>query len=553
MSEVEYKLGKGSEERAQCEALIAELSVRFINLPATQVDGAIEDAQRLFCEHLGLERSSLFQHLHEKAGALLLTHLYERPGASLARNSLEKRVEPGWPSAVYCTRTDSQPTFTPIDAKVLWPWVYQQLQGGQPLVLSSLEELPPEAARDREMLHRYGTQSTVVIPLAIGGAWLGCLSFASLQQCRRWPAPLMKQFQYIAEIFTNALARKRADEALSRAYAEIKELKDRLQAESNYLKAEIQLGQPHHEIIGRSQAIREVLHLVEQVAPTNSAVLLTGETGTGKELLARAIHRLSPRQDRLMVEVNCAALPETLVESELFGRERGAYTGALTSQMGRFEVADGSTIFLDEVGELSLPVQAKLLRILQEGQFQRLGAPQNHKVNVRVIAATNHDLAQAVHQGRFREDLYYRLNVFPIRVPPLRERPEDIPLLVLAFAEELSSRMGKQALKVPHRVMEALERHDWPGNIRELRNVIERGIILSHSDTLQLALLRQAESLTPEPATLAEAEQHHILKILERTSWRIKGPHGAAQLLGLKPGTLYSRMRKLGIPHWREK
>ena len=292
----------------------------------------------------------------------------------------------------------------------------------------------------------------------------------------------------------------------------------------------------------------EVLHLVEQVAPTDSVVLLTGETGTGKELKARAIHRLSPRKDRLMIEVNCAALPEALVESELFGRERGAYTGALTRQVGRFEVADGSTIFLDEVSTLSLEVQAKLLQVLQDGQFQRLGDPKTRKVNVRVIAAYNHDLAQAVRQGTFREDLYYRLNVFPIKVPPLRERREDIPSAGAGVCGGFSSRMGKQMLKVPRRTMEALQRDHWPGNIRELRNVIERGVILSAGERLQLSPL-EGELPDPEPAALAEVERQHILNTLEKTGWRIKGPHGAAQLLGLKPGTLYSRMQKLGVSH----
>ncbi len=346
---------------------------------------------------------------------------------------------------------------------------------------------------------------------------------------------------------------KLAEEALTRSYAEIKQLKDRLQAESEYLRAEIKLSHAHGEIIGRSQGLKRVLHQVEQVAPADCAVLVSGETGTGKELIAQEIHRLSARKERVMVLVNCAALPAALVESELFGRERGAYTGALTSQVGRFEVADGSTIFLDEVVELSMEVQAKLLRVLQQGEFQRLGSPKTHKVNVRVIAATNRDLAGEVRKGRFREDLYYRLKVFPIEIPPLRERVEDIPLLVFAFMEEFSTRMGKKITKVPRKAMEALQRHSWPGNIRELRNVIEHSVILSSGDMLKLSFLGDSPTREAQAVTLAEAEREHILKTLESTGWRIKGPHGAARRLDLHSSTLYSRMQKLGIPHRRQK
>jgi transcriptional regulator with GAF, ATPase, and Fis domain len=255
----------------------------------------------------------------------------------------------------------------------------------------------------------------------------------------------------------------------------------------------------------------------------------------------------------MMVLVNCAALPTALVESELFGRERGAYTGALTSQVGRFEVANGSTIFLDEVGEFPMEVQAKLLRVLQEGEFQRLGSPKIRKVKVRVIAATNRDLAEGVRRGLFREDLYYRLKVFPIDIPPLRERVEDIPLLVFAFMEELSSRMGKKITKVSRKAMERLQGHSWPGNIRELRNVIEHSVIVCSGDTLQLTVLGEAPTREAQSGTLAEAEREHILKTLESTSWRIKGPHGAAARLDLQPSTLYSRMQKLGISHRRQK
>jgi len=277
-----------------------------------------------------------------------------------------------------------------------------------------------------------------------------------------------------------------------------------------------------------------------------------GETGTGKELIAESIHQLSSRKHRGIVKVNCAALPSALVESELFGRERGAYTGALTRQAGRFEIADGSTIFLDEVGELSLEVQAKLLRVLQEGWFERLGNPKPFKVDVRVIAATNRDLAAEMRKGRFREDLFYRLNVFPIRVPPLRERPEDVPVLVWAFIEELCARMGKKISKVSQNAMDILQRYSWPGNVRELRNIMEHSVIISRGETLRIPPLVDPARTSTQIMTLAETEREHILRTLEITRWRIKGPGGAANLLDMKPSTLYSRMEKLGVPTRRK-
>jgi formate hydrogenlyase transcriptional activator len=340
---------------------------------------------------------------------------------------------------------------------------------------------------------------------------------------------------------------RQREEALRQSYAEIERLKDKLQAESDYLKAEIQVVHPHGEVTGQSAAIQKVLRLVEQVAPTDSSVLVRGETGSGKELVAQAIHRLGPRRSQLMVKINCAALPSGLVESELFGREKGAYTGAMTRQVGRFEVADGSTLFLDEIGELSLEVQAKLLRVLETGEFERLGSPKTIKVDVRLIAATNRDLTEEIRKGRFREDLYYRLNVFPIRVPPLRERAEDIPLLVWTFLEECSSRMGKKITQVPRKTMEALQRHPWPGNVRELKNVIEHGAILTTGDTLRVPTLDDAAPVGEAPQTLAESERELILRALESRRWQVKGPRGAAVALGLNPSTLYSRMKKLGI------
>ncbi|HQZ15359.1 MAG TPA: sigma 54-interacting transcriptional regulator [Vicinamibacteria bacterium] len=340
---------------------------------------------------------------------------------------------------------------------------------------------------------------------------------------------------------------RRREEALQKSNAEIAELKDRLQAESDFLRAEIGVIRAGALVTGESPAIQQVLRMVERVAPTDSSVLIYGETGTGKELVAQALHRQSPRGKHLMVSLNCAALPAGLVESELFGRERGAFTGALTRQIGRFELADHSTLFLDEVGELSPEVQAKLLRVLESGEFERLGNSRTTRVDVRVIAATNRDLLQEVRQGRFREDLYYRLNVFPIRVPPLRERPEDIPVLVWTFLEEFSSRMGKKITQVPRRTMEALQRHRWPGNVRELRNVIEHAAILTTGDILKVEALGAVANVDAPPPRLIDSERELILRALESAGGRIKGPKGAAGVLGLNPSTLYSRMKKLGL------
>ena len=352
-------------------------------------------------------------------------------------------------------------------------------------------------------------------------------------------------------MLSDVTERKQAEDELRNAFAEIQRLKEQLEAENVYLRREIKLSHVHGDIVGESPAIKRTLALVEQVAPTDSAVLIYGETGTGKELLARSIHSLSPRKDRPLVTVSCAAIPSTLVESELFGRERGAYTGAITRQAGRFEVADKSTLFLDEVGELPAEAQAKLLRVLQEGKFERLGSSNTITVDVRVIAATNRDLEQAVKDGGFREDLFYRLNVFPITVPPLRERREDIPILVWAFVREFNEKMGKRIESIPKKTVEALSCYPWPGNIRGLRNTIERAMILSTGTTLHVEL-PGARPGDAGPTRLDDAQRSHITRVLESTNWRIRGKDGAAELLGLKPTTLDYRMKRMGIPRRRE-
>ena len=342
--------------------------------------------------------------------------------------------------------------------------------------------------------------------------------------------------------------RREHEARLRNALEEVRRLQAQLQQENLYLQQEVKSSQGHGRIVGQSPAILRVLAQVEQVAPTTSSVLLLGETGTGKELFATAIHEGSPRRDRAMVRVNCAAMPAALIESELFGREKGAYTGALARQIGRFEIANGSTIFLDEISELPPESQAKLLRVLQEREIERLGSPKPVKVDVRVIAATNRDLARAVAEGRFREDLYYRLNVFPITAPPLRERREDIPLLVWAFVEEFSKAMGKSVEAIAKASLRALQQYPWPGNVRELRNAIERAMILASGPTLRID--PPGAVATPVArglATLAEVEREHIQRVLESTDGRIRGAGGAAEILGLPPTTLESRMAKLGL------
>ena len=340
----------------------------------------------------------------------------------------------------------------------------------------------------------------------------------------------------------------------AQAYRQITELKDRLAKEKLYLEEEVRTDHNFGEIVGDSAALRRVLKEVETVAPTGSTVLIRGETGTGKELIARALHDLSPRRDRTFVKLNCAAIPTGLLESELFGHEKGAFTGAITQKIGRFELAHQGTLFLDEVGDIPLELQPKLLRALQEQEFERLGSTRTIRVDVRLVAATNRDLAEMVADGQFRSDLYYRLNVFPVVLPPLRERRDDIPMLARHFTQRFARRMGRRIETIPTAVMDALVRYPWPGNIREMQNVIERAVILSRGPELEIPLseLKQETKAAPidfpsSLSTLEEAERDHILRALGETHWILGGPAGAALKLGMKRTTLQSKMRKLGI------
>ena len=417
------------------------------------------------------------------------------------------------------------------------------LRTRQPLLLNCMdvERFPSEIVR---RLLAEGLQSAVCIPLLRGDRALGTLNVASMREAAFTPddvALLTQIGNELAIAVENALA-----------FRQIEELKDKLTEEKLYLEDEIRTEYDFEEIVGDSQSLKRVLRDVETVAPTDSTVLIQGESGTGKELIARAIHNLSGRRQRTFVKVNCAAIPTGLIESELFGHEKGAFTGAISQKIGRFELADKGTLFLDEIGDIPLELQPKLLRVLQEREFERLGSTRTVKVDIRLVTATNRDLSQMIASREFREDLFYRLNVFPITLPPLRERREDIPLLARYFTQKYARRMNRAIETIPGEAMEALTNWNWPGNVRELENLIERAVILTRGAALHvpLAELRnggEAASTTGALTTLEEAEREHILRGLRESKWVVGGPAGAAARLGLKRTTLQSRMQKLGI------
>ena len=392
-----------------------------------------------------------------------------------------------------------------------------------------------------------GILSGATIPLSVEGQLLGAVGFNMMREPRQWDRQTLHRLNVIAAAFGNVLARQKSEESLRNALVEVERLRDQLQAENLYLRREVEDRLGTGNIVGSSSAIRQVLAQVRQVAATDSTVLLLGETGTGKEIIATQLHELSGRRNRSMVRVNCAAIPTTLMESELFGREKGAFTGALSRQVGRFELADHSTIFLDEIGDLPPDVQVKLLRVLEERQIERLGSPRTIRVDTRIIAATHRNLEMRIADGTFREDLFYRLNVFPIQVPPLRERTEDIPLLVWRFVDEFSKVFGKRIEAIPRENMTALQQYAWPGNIRELRNVVERAMIVAKGTKLTISIPSVTTAPAKRSVKLTDVEKEHIRSVLESSGWRIRGSGGAADKLGLRPTTLETRMAKLGI------
>ena len=479
-------------------------------------EAAIQEAQRCIVEALDLDGTTLFERSAD--GDLRGIHGWWRP---------ELLAPPDR-----------------VSARESFPWMLTKLLAGELVCLSSPDELPDGI--DRATLRRFDVKSTVAVPVSLAQRIVGVVSFGVMRSERQWPPETLERLRQAANVFASVLDRRHADEAVRYARADVERLNDRLRGDDVCLRrdADDTLDTPG---IGRSAAIRSVQEQVRQVAETDATVLLLGETGSGKEVFASQIHELSRRRGQAMVRVNCAAIPATLIESELFGREKGAYTGALSRQIGRFELANGSTIFLDEIGDLPIDVQVKLLRVLEDKQFERLGSSKATRVDTRIIAATHRDLEKRIETDQFREDLYYRLNVFPIRVPPLRERIEDIPMLVWRFVEEFSAAFGKRVESIPKDNIEMLQRYAWPGNVRELRNLVERAVIASNGPRLTIALPQMSASATRRSVRLADVEKEHIKSVLESTRWRIRGVGGAADQLGLKATTLETRMAKLGL------
>ena len=534
------------------QKLVGQISARFVNLPADRVDGRIQEALDSLGRQSGFERASLTQRTGDDP-TLRLTHLWQ------AEEAPADIIDPG------------------ISINEGFPWMTSEILAGRKVVITNLDEFPPEATAERQHCEVIGMPALVVIPLSIGGRIVGSLGLGSATPESDWPADFVGRMELIGGVFANALERKRKETSLKQAMAEIARLRDRLAAENVYLREEIRDDHNVQNIIGSSDVMRHVLRQVELVAATDSTVLITGKTGTGKELVARAVHALSDRRDRPLVKVSCAALPPTLIESELFGHEKGAFTGATARRLGRFEVADGGTIFLDEIGDMSPDLQVKLLRVLQEGEFERAGSTETRRVDVRVMAATNRDLGEAIEEERFRSDLYYRLAVFPIEVPPLRSRCDDTPTLAWFFIEREAKKLGKEFDAVAEEAMDFMVDYDWPGNVRELENLIERAVVLSPGPTLTMPHFSAPKDRPPSfparaggaggsaneetgaPAassesisaaghlTLADAECRHIRAALESCGWKVSGPGGAAAQLGLKESTLRYRMRKHGI------
>jgi formate hydrogenlyase transcriptional activator len=508
------------------EQLISEITACLLHVQTSEFDCVVEDCFQKLLDFFLMDSIALFQTDDNGNQSFHVTHAKTRPGCGF---------RPG-----------------PVLTRKAFPFLIEECLKGRQAQFSRITDLPAEAAVDKRSLHELGLRhSSMAIPLFEEHRLIGILTLMMARDVT-WLPQLAPRLMVLGYVFSAALSRRKIESKLYETLQELEQTKKRLH-ENDIPAYKMPVARNSSgKVIYKSRIMSEVLSRAGQVAATNASVLLCGETGTGKELIASFIHEMSPRSSKTMVRVNCGAIPTALVESEMFGREKGAYTGALSRQIGRFELAHESTIFLDEITSLPAEVQVKLLRVLQEKEIERLGNPKPILVDVRIIAATNQNPEDALKQGKFRSDLYYRLNVFPIEVPPLRERRDDIPLLAWHFVDQLSLEFGKKVESISSSSMDALLEYSWPGNVRELRNTIERAMIASKSRILQIDLPQHALSKSNcATITLKELELQHILKVLEETKWKIRGKRGAAEILGLKPTTLETRMAKLGIvrPH----
>jgi PAS domain S-box-containing protein len=520
---LESRLAAATSEHMAFQRLVADIAARFGGIEPDALDDTINDSLRQIGEALQLDRAILWR---QRSGETV----------AAATHFWLKDPDAAWPGDL------------PIEAI---PHAIATLESEGVYCFTRVDELPDPI--DRETFRSRGLRSGAVLPLAYGQEEndLAVILFSTTIREQEWAPTIIERLRLVSGVISQAFSRARSHLALQKTLQEIKVLRDRLSAENVELRREMRVLRAPSLLVSDSPVMKRVQSQVEQVAPTPATVLLLGETGTGKEVLAQAIHNLSPRHQRQMVRVSCAAIPTALIESELFGRERGAYTGALTRQIGRFETAHQSTLFLDEIGDLPLEVQVKLLRVLQDKVIERLGSTQPLKVDVRIIAATNRNLEEAVEAKMFREDLFYRLNVFPIVVPPLRERVDDIPGLVWSFIDEFSKTFGKTIESMSKDSMRELQRYPWPGNVRELRNVIERAVIVATGPQLVVSAPRPPTRMPQTAMTLSALEIEHIRSVLDSTNWRVRGRGGAAERLGLKPTTLESRMARLGITRKR--
>jgi PAS domain S-box-containing protein len=512
------------KKHAEFEQLVSRISAKFIGLSGVEFEQAIFDSLAVIGQYFKSDSVRLYR-LSLQGDVVKIRNMWQ-----------EEHLAPQGEM--------------PEIHKVKYPNLAAHYSRGESVVFNKFDD-SPQWSEMRKILKFFGTKAGVGVPLEVDSTGVDIFAMDRVQSEHDWPKDIIEQSKAIGKVILSAMRRREAEVDLQDSYNKIKQLKDQLLAENISLREEIKLEHDFEDIIGNNENFKYILHRVEEVSKTGSNVLILGETGTGKELIARAIHAASQRKDKPLIRVNCAALSANMIESEIFGHEKGAFTGAHSKRIGRFELANGATLFLDEIAELPMELQAKLLRVLEEGEFERLGSSKTIKVDVRIITSTNRDLNRAVNEGRFRQDLFFRLDVYSITIPPLRQRLEDIPLLVRHFVNFYNKKLSKEIEHISQLTISMLKSYSWPGNIRELKNIIERSVIDSKGNQLQIQLPNIKTSLDIEKQTLEEIERKHITEILESTNWKIGGERGAAKILGLPRTTLQTKIKKLGITHPR--